>query len=232
MSIIVVNHSPWPTSALRVLAKWIAEREGLGEARAYTFTFRNTRRMQYRGSGTPFGQTITMHRRFDPVTRAWPFRTKDHRFQWSTEEVYRSRLELLVGIMAHEAHHATAGHPRFFRKNGRLDRATMEFRCNRAGQEAVEALRKDWLTLRAQIRGSMRRDRNRHIAAQERAVVRRADSTPKLLHGQTMLKRWQARLKLAGTKVKRYRRQVVYYEGRAAAKTSNPATQDGAPVSS
>ena len=81
---------------------------------------------------------------------------KDLRFKWSTEEVYRSRLEFLVGIMAHEARHATLGSADAFRRNGRIDRAAMEFWCNQAAIEAVRAFREEWAMLKTRIRLSLR----------------------------------------------------------------------------
>jgi hypothetical protein len=155
---------------------------------------------------------------------------KDHRFKWSTEEVYRSRLEFLVGIMAHEARHATLGSADAFRRNGRIDRAAMEFRCNQAAIEAVRAFREEWAMLKTRIRLSLRAARRKEQVRMERKVLRRTDPGPKLVHAQVMLDRWQARLKMATAKVKRYRQKVRYYEGRAAAITGQHSKQDRAPA--
>ena len=125
MKIRITNRSKWPTPFLRVLARWIAKREGLGCDTPYTFVFRSSKNHRgWRGLGGAHYQVITLHRHFQP-RKAWPMTVKDHRFKWSTAEVYNSRLEVLVGLMAHEAHHATGGQPSRFYKNGRIDNAAM-----------------------------------------------------------------------------------------------------------
>jgi hypothetical protein len=145
---------------------------------------------------------------------------KDHRFQWSREETYRSRLEFLIGLMAHEAHHATKGHPKHFLRNDRVNRAEMEFRCNEAAQRAVADFHDDWPRLLPAIRTAMRRDRNRNKDREAKLKQKRLDPDLKLAKAQAQLKRWQAKHKTATTKLKKYRRMVKYHEGRVAARES------------
>jgi hypothetical protein len=219
MQIRIINRSAWPTPALGVLCRWLCKLAAFDNGKSgYTFVFRDTRNTAvWRGRGALHKQTITMHRHFQPPS-GWPWRARDPRFQWATEEVYRNRLEALVGLMGHELGHAMDGRPELFEKNGRVDRARMEFRCNRAGQRAVEALRRDWPLLRSAIQRVLRRGHARAAVAQAAARGRRYDPERKLVHAQQMLKQWSAKLKLAQTKIRRYRKQVAYYERRAAAK--------------
>ncbi len=222
MSIQIINRSQWPTPALKVLAQWVASRAGIEKDRPYELTFRSTDRTDwYHGTGNRYRQAVYLNRRFQPASGSWPMTRTDHRFKWATEELYQSRLELLVGLIAHETHHAMGGHPDHFRKGMRTDKAAMEFRCNRIAQETVAAFRVEWPCLRAKIKRAMRTDRDRRKARIEKLRARRADPRPKLVSARTMYKKWQGKAKLAATKMKKYRRQIQYYEGRAAAKTAS-----------
>jgi len=136
MAFRVINHSGWPTRALKTLGFWVVSREWLGLHCDYHLILKNThRRSWFHGSGNAESQTISLHRRFQPPDGKWPLMKKDRRFKWSTRHVLRSRLELLIYIMAHEAHHARGGSPSHFMKSGRLDRASMEYRCNAAAMD-------------------------------------------------------------------------------------------------
>lgn len=213
----IENRSKWPTPALRVLCKWIAKREQL--PKHYAFLFRATNdRHSWRGVGWWSRQTVKLSRRhFGP----YPYTKKDHRFKWSVPFQLLSRVETLVYLIAHEAHHSTKGHPsKFETTGGRTDRAGMEFRCNTAGFEAVKALRLEWPTLRTKIYTAMRRERDRLKASKQRKEVKRSDPTPKLIHAREAMATWQRKAKLAATKIKKYRRKVAYYEGRLAATSS------------
>jgi len=229
MKTCIINRSAWPTPALKVLCGWLLTNAAFDSGQVpYTFVFRSTRTIHtWRGRGSSHGQTITLSRRFQP-REGWPWRLRDHRFKWACEEVYRSRLEVLVGLMGHELEHAMEGRPQRFLTNGRIDRARMEFHCNQAGQRAVEALRRDWPVLRTRIKRALHDERRHRSAAKLASHARCHDPERKLVHAQQKLKQWGARLKLAQTKVRRYRRQVAYYERRAAAKGPGTAIRDSA----
>jgi hypothetical protein len=138
----------------------------------------------------------------------WPYTWKDRRFQWSEEVVYRTRMELLVALMAHEAYHATGGNRDVFRSSkGRIARADMEFQCNRFAMKTVEALRQEWPVLRSKIYRAMRQEREK-----KRSLgIRRRDPVGKLQHAMDQLSNWQRRRKLAETKIRKYRRRIAYY---------------------
>lgn len=148
----------------------------------------------------------------------WPYIIKDHRFKWSRPEEYRNRLELLVMLIAHEAHHATAGHPAIFTTGNRTNVASMEFRCNDAGAKAVAAFRADWPMMRDAIRAAMLDER---IKGKAMKMNRERSKGPdvKREKAEAALAVWQRKLKLAALKVRKYRRRVGYYE-RAAAKAA------------
>ncbi|MBP7936867.1 MAG: hypothetical protein KA354_19675 [Phycisphaerae bacterium] len=212
MSIRIVNRSQWPTPALRVLARWVAGREGLGKNWEYEFVFKSTcRRRSFRGTGGRNGQEVSLSRRYQPH-EGWPLLTKDHRFKGAMEEIYRSRLDVLVGLMAHEAHHATDGHPDHFSHGGRIERAAMEFRCNQVAQEAVTAFRVEWLGLRGRIKRAMQAERDRKQARCPRLrAARRYNPDRKSAQSRTALGKPQNQAKLVGVKVREYQRRADYY---------------------
>lgn len=156
----VVNRSTWPSAAVRVLAEWVCGREGIGTPRhPYRVIVRGTKLRTLQGTGTREWQNIRIHRRYNPAG-GWPRRWRDWRFSFAEEEIYYNRIECLVALMAHEAHHATDGHPsKWVDARGRVRRAEMEFECNRRAQQAAVDLRGQWEELKERIVEEMRLER-------------------------------------------------------------------------
>lgn len=209
----ITNRSRWPDGALRVISRWVCKRSGVGTDRLYYLTFRHTACNTWGGLGCRNKQSVTLHRRFQPPD-GWPYETKDKRFKWSQKEVYRSRLELLVFLVAHEAHHGTDdGHPfHNYGPNRRLRAASMEYRCNRAGLEAVRDFHDEWPRLFGEIKHEMRKDRAWRTKAKS-AVPRR-----KLAYANRMLKNWESKPddRKTHSKIRHYRRMVARHEDRIA----------------
>lgn len=156
-----------------------------------------------------------------PTKVKWPLTVKDHRFKWSKPEEYHNRMEVLVMLLAHEAHHATQGHPDRFKVGHAINRDAMEYQCNAAGAgaAAVAAMRVEFPAIRDAIRKAMAAERGKVKVAKATAAVRRTDPSPKRDKMQAMLAKWQRKAKLAAGKVRLYSRKVRYYEGRMAAKS-------------
>ncbi len=206
MSVRVANRSDWPTRFLEVIAKWVAKRERLGVDDDYEFVVRGTCDSTYCfGRAISDGQKIDFPRRFQPDDGRWPMTIRDRRYRWAQEETYRSRVELLVSLMAHEAHHAAAGHPDNFRKNGRVNRASMEFRCNQAGMAAVEAFRAEWPALRKKIKRGLRRERRQRAAALTDCSVSVADPS----RVKRKLAEWRRRHAIAETTLGVYEERLA-----------------------
>ena len=209
----ITNRSRWPDGALRVIAKWVCKRSGLGTDRIYYLTFRHTNCNTWGGLGYRNKQTVTLHRRYQPPDGKWPYETKDKRFKWSQKEVFHSRLELLVFLVAHEAHHGTDdGHPFHNRRNGRERTASMEHRCNRAGLEAVRDFHDEWPRLFGEIKREMRKDRERRTKA--KSVTPRR----KLAYAKRMLRGWESKPDScrARSKIRYYLRMATRHENRLA----------------
>ncbi len=200
MRLKIINRSQWPDWAIKVLARWVCGQIKELPPR-YTITMKQTcRKVGYlRGTGWRSGQTIRLHRRYQPYDGKWPM---VHRYPWAgktrsnfPEQVHRSRLELLVGIMAHECRHTST-----------YDEITCEHTENRV----VEYFRQEWPTIRAQLKAAGR---------EARIAKPMPDLTDKKLAAATAaMERWQRKAKLARTKIRKYERQVRYYSGRIAAK--------------
>lgn len=209
----ITNRSRWPDGALRVIAQWVCKRSGLGTDRIYRLVFRNTTRNTYGGLGGRHEQSVTLHRRYCPPGGQWPYETKDTRFKWSQKEIFRSRLELLVFLVAHEAHHGTNdGHPFNNRRNGRVRAASMEYRCNQAGLEAVRDFHDEWPRLFGEIKREMRKDRER------RAKAKAATPRRRLAYARRMLQNWESKpdSRKTRSKIKHYHRMVTRHENQLA----------------
>jgi hypothetical protein len=133
----IVNRSEWPDWALNVLAAWVHKRFKL--PKHYCFIFRSTARdRSWRGTGYPNKQTIRLHRRY---RCKWP-RVARHSRAGKIRSGFpviehRTRLELLVGLMCHEAKHVYTRD---------------EFLCEIAEQKSIAVFREEWPEIRRQLK--------------------------------------------------------------------------------
>jgi len=209
----VTNRSEWPSPAIKVLAEWIVKEAGI--AWDYSILVRSCRSQTWGGRGGRRSQRIWFDRRY----RAdWPLHHKDHRFGWSHVQEYRTRMEVLVMLIAHEAYHATGGHPERFKSGDRINRASMEYRCNKFADETIVKLRVEWPALRCRIYKAMRLDRQKQATVRQRKADARGPER-KLQLAQQNLTKWESKAKRVQTALRKYRRKVKYYEGRMAAKS-------------
>jgi hypothetical protein len=218
MKINIKNSTEWSTAALRVICRFVMDREGLGAG--YSFVFKNAKGIyRYSGNGGRHRQITRINRRFDPRYlleprggKMFPAKIYYGDFKYSQRYEIRSRLELLVSIIAHEAHHATGGHP----SKWPGDRRGMEYACMRAADEAVKEFRKQWPKMYKRFRAVMRTERDRE-QRQRMKIKPQRDPNAKLQRAQENLDRWMRAHKYAANKIKKYTKQVKYYSGRAAA---------------
>jgi len=213
----ITNKSLWPTPAVKILARWVC-RQFPGLPSTYQIEVRGSQHEgRYAGRGGRYAQWTRLPRHYQRAK--WPLEWKDFRFAWSTAPLINNRIELLVGILAHETCHATDGNPRKFINSisGSLDRARMENTCNLAADRVVRAFRIEWPTLRPRIVAATRKERATQKRQKERKKAIRHDPGPKLQHVLDLLKKWESKRKTCETKIKAYKRKVKYYEGRVAA---------------
>jgi hypothetical protein len=120
--------------------------------------------------------------------KRWPVVSGDQRFPDIRHGVeFRSTLDILIFVMAHEAHHATGGHPSNFKSDlprlptdpalrRRVERERqrdsllrMETACNAAGLRALLDFRAEWPGIRSALRQRLARTR---LETTRRAAVR------------------------------------------------------------
>lgn len=148
----------------------------------------------------------------------------DWRMKWSREQTFRCRLELFVFLVAHEAMHATSGHPskwsrRVRDKHGlmhtRCNTQSMENHCNTRGHEIMTEWREEWRRkLRAQYRRAVARRRATLVKA--KAPKPKPTSDEKIEHTLKLIGQWETKQKRAATYIKKYRRRLRALERHAA----------------
>lgn len=206
----IINRSSWPDGFINIIAPWIIKRAGITST--YHITLRRaTYKRTWRGRCASHWQTLCCHRRVYRPNEL--VENKDSRFVWSAEQKWSGPIETLVFLMAHEAWHATGGHPRHFRNKGRTDAASMEYRCNKFGIEAVEAFRAEWPTLKLKVRREIQRLKCRKIKAKASKAAKRGPNH-KLALAQSNLDNWNRKLRFAENKVKAYQRKVKLFQCR------------------
>lgn len=196
----IINRSEWPTW----LVRWLV-RKAAADAKItwpYEWTQRSTscgwrgRGGRNDGWGSVFRRTITS---FEGAT--WLY--KDHRYK--TDDVFpipHSPVAVLAFLIRHEMEHANDGHPSKFRNGSRVKAYDMEFVCNATASEWVLRLREEWPAIRKEWLALARKERNKQRRDPEERVRRN--------HERRIALRdmWERKLKIATTKVKKYRRAV------------------------
>lgn len=234
-TVTIANRSAWPDGALAVLLPWICRNVGID--RPYHFLARQC--TNGRRSGMAYGwrkATIRMDRHYrrwrgfgfftGPNRRAtagrmlvgcvplWPWTNQDARYQWSQPFTYRTRFEMFVDLIAHEARHATDENMKIYAEKGR---ASGEDDANREAVRIVKLLRAQWPSLRPKIYAECRKQRRQARRRQESQAARKG-SEAKLSRARANMERWEATGKKAVRMAAKYRRRVRYYEQRIAAK--------------
>ena len=219
LALTIKNKSAWPDGFVRIVSRWIVKRAGIqwpyeidlpatGKYRRY--------RNSWHGRGWRHRQRSVMNRR---NSCSFPYTIKDQRFQWSATHEVNNRLELWVYLIAHEAYHALP-ESRDRREPGSRksqSRSSDEYKANEFANAAVAAFRVEWpKALKARTRRAIRADRDKAIRAKERKASARGPQT-RLARAQANMANWERKAKRARTAIKKYRRQVRYYEGRVAA---------------
>lgn len=214
MDLTITNRSGWPTAAMNVICKWLVKREGVVAVDwPYEITLRNTKfkHNYWSGRGGKFACSVRFHRRASHINWDAPkgerrdywgnYTITEKRFRSDFEFPVRSRLEVLVFLLAHEICHGNRGNRNAYKTNGRIDRCDMESTCNRIGAQAVEALREEWPRLASEIATAMRAERRKK--QQKRSPDLRLQK--RIQQAESQLKTWRRKHKLAETKLAKYR---------------------------
>ena len=237
--VTVVNRSAWPDPFLRVVCQWVYDVTFEHATRAgyvregFKAVFPDTVFASPHGSAwlSEIRCVIYRHYRRGANHRArqgrrglrstpgkyWPRDWRESRFKWGGSVNLRSRVEMLVFLIAHEMRHATAENVAIRKAGGARGRSAMENDCNKCGAAVVAR----W---RVERRAIMRRVKRAMVVARDKALltaaIKRDRKTPeyKLQRASANLARWEIEAKRVARFMAKYRRQVKYYTGRAAAK--------------
>lgn len=227
----IVNRSKFPDPMLTTLVGWVAEQIGL--TWECKIEFANVRNPSLR-AGMCYGSRhcrIRFPVNFNSRGK-WPYRETYHRYSWAPVYLYNNRLECLTHLVAHEMIHCVDARKGLWsRPKTRHDHvAGMEVETERRANAIVLKLREEFQVVKRKISAAMRRQRAAARRTKDRGRIRRASikNSPeaKLARARANLAAWERRLKLAQTKVKKYRRRVGYYERRGviASAASSPSS--------
>lgn len=209
--IILTNRSRWNDIFVKHVARFCARKTGLWKKfsdhgwRKYNFTIKRATRMRWRGRAGEYGGNMTYHAYHRRLRDSYPVTDRYWTYRWSKAYLIHSSVEMFVMIMAHEFLHATAGAPSKFRgSDGRIDRATMETTTHRLAHEIVAMWRKERRKIMGRVLNEMRiaRAKKKKKRAKPTTSVKRDKSA-------AMLAKWERKLKLAKTKVAKYKRSVA-----------------------
>lgn len=209
MGVRVENRSEWPDW----LVRWVVRR-ACSDAGVKVYRWTQVRRSRPRFSGEGWGARGRggCNRRGVKTARAWQ-RLADRRTPGCVEWIPMSPVADLAFLIRHEVAHARGAEgdigAREFRRGGLHD---MEDACNEAAGRFVRALAADWPAVLAEWRAIARRERERARPA----VVDRTQAT-RDKHAAS-LDAWQRKLKLAQTKVRKYRALMNAADRRLAAR--------------
>jgi hypothetical protein len=205
-SITIINRSNWPTWLIR----WLVTRAAAdaGVKWEYTWTQRSTKKRIWCGRGWRNKGNGTVHRRVIDSIPGAVHEHKDHRYASAPVESWpHSPVATLAFLIRHELEHAGDGHPSNWQGNtGRRREADMEMICNATAAEWFNGLSAQWPIIRSEWLAIARKERDLLRDALQIYRDRRK------LKAIDNLKRWERRLKLAQSKVQKYRRAVARIE--------------------
>ena len=213
-TIRIINRSDWPDWAIEDIGFWIAKRAGI--TWDYKILLKNSKKLSsWAGRGNTHQQKIILPRRFpgkfSKDIKRWPYAIVENRYKDAGYFIVKTRLELLIFLMAHEAHHACGGNPRHWQTkgNGRTNNKEMEIDCNDEGAIAVQEFRLAWPKFMAKWRAKLKKHSQ---DAKPEAVIEKKHA---LIACKILT--WEKKAKRANTALKKYRRQLLRYETKLAA---------------
>lgn len=199
------NSTDFPDNLLRRLTSWCCKEVGYPVSRVRGVQFRN------RTTGPYSGHAYGTRRICVSVGPASSFPTRPDTRPGMSNEIMLDRLEVIVAVTAHELAHLLQYRDRrsvvlSAARKTEFDARWHEVRALRAFRAARETLLAEWSTPPAE------RPRSVVSVSDRRAAKVFAD-----------LERWQRKLKLAQTKIKKLKRRATYYERRQAATKASAA---------
>jgi hypothetical protein len=234
----VINRSRWSDVFVKHIARFCAQKTGIAKRAStggelaflgrgkglgfrehhYSFTVqRATYTATYRGLGGVKNGRMMLHRRAYGASH-FPCEDGYATYKWIGKKPLHSMVEMFVMLMAHEMTHSTDGAINNFTLHGRrnnYDHATCENHTHHRSHDIVEMYRKERKNIMRRVLAELRRER-----AKQKKKRRRSTTKEKRAKSQANLKRWERKLKLAKTKVAKYKRSVSACDRAIAAKRS------------
>jgi len=207
---ITTKHPGYPSHVVRRAVRWAAKQIGLDGKVLRTLTvevgYRRSRDATGWGGWYRHAERrvqVLLPRLNNPCF--YPISMAHNRQEREAGRDANDEMELFVAILAHELEHARCyAVARDWKERARLNHEprvrAVDWRALLAFREARETLLADWL----------REPAKRPTKPQPSVVDRRADRAAELL------RQWERKLKMAKTKVAKYRRRVNYYGAAAA----------------
>lgn len=214
------NTTDFSDQFLRRMIRWVVKSLGF-EIRLRRVQLRNRTRGAYSGHAYPSGRICVS---VGPAT-AYPTVSSGYRRSHKDQTTgeygqFLDRVEGLVGVTAHELSHVNH-FQHGYRGRGCEDIAcASERRAIRLFREHRDRLMAEWtagLPLVVPEPAVADPVIEPTIRSFEKLIARRAEKA------QRFLDQWQRKLKLAQTKLRKYRKQVAYYEKKAAARPPKSA---------
>lgn len=197
----IINTTPFPTPLLRRMTVWACRRVGYQPSRVWEVKFRNRSRGDYSG------RAFMSRRIVVSVGPANSFPTQPDTRPGLVGVVFTDQIEALVSVTAHELAHLCQFRDGRWPKLNANRKTELDARWHE--QQALEAFRRDRDALLAvwSITPTKRPTESKSSIVDFReAKARKA------------LQKWERKLKLAKTKVAKYRSKVRRYDRVLAAK--------------
>jgi hypothetical protein len=210
---IAAKHPTYPRHAVRRATLWAAKQIGLESKHRQPLTIEVGYRRNIRGHGSWGGWYKHAERLVQVLLPRGPMGYPTYMAHGKAERVQgrdaHDEWELFVAILAHELEHARAyAVARNWEERARLNHEgrvrAVDHRVLLLFREARDTLIAEWTQPVAEFTPV------EPLKPTPSAVDRRAERAAKLLA------QWERRLKMAQTKVKKYRRKVGYYSKAAA----------------
>ena len=197
------NSTDWPDYFLRRMVAWCCGELGLPVRRLRNAQFRNRSTCNYSGHAYSSMRIVCS---VGPTSR---FPTKPDNRDGMAGEIMADRTEALIAITAHELEHIrqyATGLSRLIKGRTEATTRAAEVRVLRAFRANREALMAEWSKEPA-----AKPQKPKASVQEKRAAKAQAD-----------LDRWQRKLKLAQTKIKKLKAKVRYYDRVAATRSAHP----------
>ena len=207
----IENTSNWPDPFVDVICEWVIGQTSINmDIKGYWIEVKNSQ--AYSGNGHLYSQTVRMNRRYGKYPRVH----KDHRFKWSKEFEFKSRVEFFVFLIAHEAYHSVL----WYKRKSKV--AENEFLCNDFGYGVVKKFRVEWPKLKVKIKRSLLREHKKMktekqwqkklLQKKQEVKLKKNTTEYKLEKVEKLLDKWEKNKKNAENKIAFYKKKVSRFE--------------------